>query len=262
MMLDKPIVVPIAFIVGGIAILVIERYAQRPRIKSVDDIDWKTALFVGFCQCLAMIPGVSRSGATIMGARVFRVDRASSAEFSFFLAIPTMLGATVYDLYKNWKTLDWQGGGLIAIGFVVAFLSALVVIKPFLRFVSRHGFGVFAWYRIAVGALALVLLAHALSLLRSRVACHKPRKQNRIFRSTCMQRRKFIRTAGIGAAASGRHGRGGRARHRAVGARAQLAHDLELPQVARHALWRRRALRQDRGRGDRQQVPDPHLRGR
>src|SRR3954447_264825 len=158
LMLDMPIVVPIAFIVGGIAILVIERYAQRPRIKSVDDIDWKTALFVGFCQCLAMIPGVSRSGATIMGARVFRVDRASSAEFSFFLAIPTMLGATVYDLYKNWKTLDWQGGGLIAVGFVVAFLSALVVIKPFVGFVSRHGFGVFAWYRIAVGALALVLL--------------------------------------------------------------------------------------------------------
>jgi undecaprenyl-diphosphatase len=158
MMLDTPLVVPIAFIVGGIAILVIEHYAQRPRIKSVDDIDWKTALFVGFCQCLAMIPGVSRSGATIMGARVFRVDRATSAEFSFFLAIPTMLGATVYDLYKNWKTLDWQGGGLIAIGFVVAFFSALVVVKPFLHFVSRHGFGVFAWYRIAVGALALVLL--------------------------------------------------------------------------------------------------------
>jgi undecaprenyl-diphosphatase len=158
MMLDTPLVVPIAFIVGGIAILVIEHYAQRPRVKSVDDIDWKTALFVGFCQCLAMIPGVSRSGATIMGARVFRVDRATSAEFSFFLAIPTMLGATVYDLYKNWKTLDWQGGGLIAIGFVVAFFSALVVVKPFLHFVSRHGFGVFAWYRIAVGALALVLL--------------------------------------------------------------------------------------------------------
>jgi undecaprenyl-diphosphatase len=158
MMLDTPIVVPIAFIVGGIAILIIERYAQRPRVKSVDDIDWKTALFVGFCQCLAMIPGVSRSGATIMAARVLRVDRATSAEFSFFLAIPTMLGASVYDTYKNWKTLDWHGGGLIAIGFVVAFLSALVVIKPFVRFISRHGFGVFAWYRIVVGALAIVLL--------------------------------------------------------------------------------------------------------
>ena len=113
---------------------------------------------VGLCQCLAMIPGVSRSGATIMGARVLRVDRATSAEFSFFLAIPTMLGATVYDLFKNWSTLDWHGGGLIAIGFAAAFLSALVVLKPFLHFVSRHGFGVFAWYRIAVGALALGLL--------------------------------------------------------------------------------------------------------
>ncbi|HLG45590.1 MAG TPA: undecaprenyl-diphosphate phosphatase [Reyranella sp.] len=158
LMLDTPIVVPVAFILGGIAILVIERYAQRPRIKTVDEIDWKTALFVGFCQCLAMIPGVSRSGATIMGARVLRVDRATSAEFSFFLAIPTMLGAAVYDTYKNWTTLDWNGGGLIAIGFVVAFLSALVVVKPFVRFISRHGFGAFAWYRIAVGALALVLL--------------------------------------------------------------------------------------------------------
>jgi undecaprenyl-diphosphatase len=158
MMLDRPIVVPIAFIVGGIVILIIERYAQRPRIKSVDEIDWKTALFVGFCQCLAMVPGVSRSGATIMAARVLRVDRATSAEFSFFLAIPTMLGASVYDLYRNWKTLDWHGGGLIAIGFVVAFISAIVVVRPFVRFISRHGFGVFAWYRIAVGALALVLL--------------------------------------------------------------------------------------------------------
>src|SRR6478735_3390821 len=157
-LLDKPVVVAAAFIVGGIAILVIERFAQRPRVKSVDDIDWKTALFVGFCQCLAMIPGVSRSGATIMGARVLRVDRATSAEFSFFLAIPTMLGASLYDLFKNWKTLDWHGGGLIAVGFVVAFLSALAVVKPFVRFVSRHGFGVFAWYRIAIGALALVLL--------------------------------------------------------------------------------------------------------
>ena len=157
-LLDKPIVVAVAFIVGGIVILIIERYAQRPRVKSVDDIGWKTALFIGFCQCLAMIPGVSRSGATIMGARALRVDRATSAEFSFFLAIPTMLGATVYDLYRNWTTLDWHGGGLIAIGFVAAFLSALVVVKPFVRFVSRHGFGAFAWYRIAVGALALGLL--------------------------------------------------------------------------------------------------------
>jgi undecaprenyl-diphosphatase len=157
-LLGKPVVVAVSFIVGGIAILIIERYAQRPRIKAVDDIDWKTALFIGFCQCLAMIPGVSRSGATIMAARVLRVGRATSAEFSFFLAIPTMLGATVFDLYKNWSTLDWHGSGLIALGLVVSFLSALVVVRAFVAFISRHGFGIFAWYRIAVGALALVLL--------------------------------------------------------------------------------------------------------
>lgn len=157
-LLLNPMVVAVAFIVGGFAILAIERYALRPRTKSLDDIGFRTALFVGICQCLAMIPGVSRSGATIMGARVLRVDRATAAEFSFFLAIPTMLGAAVYDLYKNWSTLDWHGSGLIAVGFVTAFVSALFVVRGFVRFISRHGFGVFAYYRIAVGALALVLL--------------------------------------------------------------------------------------------------------
>jgi undecaprenyl-diphosphatase len=156
--LFNPMVVAIALIVGGFAILIIERFAQRPRIKSVDDVDLKTALWVGICQCLAMIPGVSRAGATIMSARAFRVDRAAAAEFSFFLAIPTMLGATVYDLYKNWSTLDWHGSGLIALGFLAAFVSAMLVVGPFVRFISRHGFGVFAWYRIAIGALALALL--------------------------------------------------------------------------------------------------------
>jgi undecaprenyl-diphosphatase len=156
--LFNPFVVAVALIVGGIAILVIERLVQRPRIKSVDDIDWKTALWIGIAQCLAMIPGVSRSGATIMGARIFRVDRATSAEFSFFLAIPTMLGASVWDLYKNRATLDWHGSGVIALGFVVAFFAALAVIKPFVHFIGRHGFAAFAWYRIAVGGLALALL--------------------------------------------------------------------------------------------------------
>jgi undecaprenyl-diphosphatase len=158
LLLGNPVVVAVALIVGGIAILAIERYAERPRTKSLDDVGFKTALFVGICQCLAMIPGVSRSGATIMAARAIRVDRATAAEFSFFLAIPTMLGATVYDLYSNRSTLDWHGGGLIAIGFAAAFVSALLVVHPFVRFISRHGFGAFAWYRIAIGALALVLL--------------------------------------------------------------------------------------------------------
>jgi undecaprenyl-diphosphatase len=156
--LFSPLVVAVALIVGGLAILAIERFAQRPRIKAVDEVDLKTALLIGLCQCLAMVPGISRAGATIMGARVFRVDRATAAEFSFFLAMPTMIGATVYDLYKNWSSLDWHGGGTIALGFLSAFVCALLVVRPFVRFISRHGFGVFAWYRIALGALALALI--------------------------------------------------------------------------------------------------------
>ncbi|SJZ35463.1 undecaprenyl-diphosphatase [Enhydrobacter aerosaccus] len=156
--LMSPMVVAIALIVGGVAILVIERLAQRPRVKSVDDIDLKTAFYIGLCQCLAMIPGVSRAGATIMGARAFRVERATAAEFSFFLAMPTMLGASVYDLYKNWSDLSWSGSATIALGFTAAFFSALVVVAPFIRFISRYGFALFAWYRIAIGGLALVLL--------------------------------------------------------------------------------------------------------
>jgi undecaprenyl-diphosphatase len=157
-LLDSPMVVAIALVLGGIAILVIERLVQRPRVKSVDDVDFKTSFWIGVCQCLAMVPGVSRSGATIMGARAFRVDRATAAEFSFFLAIPTMIGASVYDLYKNWGDLSWNGSAIIALGFIAAFFSALVVIGPFVRFISRHGFVAFAWYRIAIGALAFVLL--------------------------------------------------------------------------------------------------------
>ena len=157
-LLDSPMVVAVALLVGGIAILVIERLVQRPRIKSVDDVDYKTAFWIGVCQCLAMCPGVSRSGATIMGARAFRVDRATAAEFSFFLAMPTMIGAGVYDLYKNWEDLSWHGSAVIALGFIAAFFSALVVVGPFVRFISRHGFVAFAWYRIAIGVLAIVLL--------------------------------------------------------------------------------------------------------
>jgi undecaprenyl-diphosphatase len=156
--LFNPMVVAVSLVVGGVVILLIERFALRPRVKTVDDIDFKTALFIGIAQCLAMIPGVSRSGSTIMAARVFRVDRAAAAEFSFFLAMPTMIGATVYDLFKNWSTLSWDGALLIAVGFVVAFISAALVVGAFVRFISRHGFAVFGWYRIVVGAAALVVL--------------------------------------------------------------------------------------------------------
>jgi len=150
--------VAVALIVGGFLILIIERVRPRPQILDVDQMKMRTALGIGCCQILAMIPGVSRAGATIMGAMMLRVDRAAATQFSFFLAVPTMLGATVYDLYKNRAILTVEGSELIAIGFVVAFLCALFVVRTLVGFVSRHGFGVFAWYRIAIGTVALLLL--------------------------------------------------------------------------------------------------------
>jgi undecaprenyl-diphosphatase len=157
----NPWVVAVALIVGGIAILLIERFAPRPSVKQVDDMDWKLALKIGLCQCIAMIPGTSRAAATIMSARLFGADRATAAEFSFFLAMPTMLGAAVYNTYKNRDSLSADGGGilLIVIGFVLAFVTAMLVVRALIGFVSRYGFGVFAWYRIVLGSVALLLLA-------------------------------------------------------------------------------------------------------
>jgi undecaprenyl-diphosphatase len=156
--LFSPWVVAVSLIIGGVLILVIERVRPRPNIENVDQMRMRTALAIGCCQILAMIPGASRAGATIMGAMMLRVDRAAATQFSFFLAVPTMLGATVYDLYKNRAILSVENGTLIAIGFVVAFLCALFVVRTLVGFVSRHGFGVFAWYRIVIGGLALALL--------------------------------------------------------------------------------------------------------
>lgn len=156
--LFDPLVVSVALIAGGFAILLIERLAHRPRFAAVEEIPWTRALAVGFCQTLAMIPGVSRSGATIMGALLLGVERRAAAEFSFFLAIPTMLGAAVFDLWKNRDGLTLDGLGLVAVGFLFAFLSALLVVRWFVAFVGRHGFAPFALYRIAVGTVMLVLL--------------------------------------------------------------------------------------------------------
>ena len=121
----------------------------------------RTALGVGFCQILAMIPGVSRAGATIMGALMLGVSRPAATEFSFFLAIPTMFGASAYDLYKSRGELSFDNGTVIAVGFVVAFFAALVVVRWLVDFVSKHGFGVFAWYRIVLGTIALIALWYA-----------------------------------------------------------------------------------------------------
>jgi undecaprenyl-diphosphatase len=159
--LFSPWVVAVSFIVGGFLILLIERVRPRPTVNDVDRISWGTALGIGCCQILAMIPGVSRAGATIMGALMLGVDRAPATQFSFFLAIPTMFGAAVYDLYKNRAILSLEGTGMIAIGFVVAFIAAMFVVRRLVDFVSRHGFGVFAWYRIIVGVIALVALSIA-----------------------------------------------------------------------------------------------------
>jgi undecaprenyl-diphosphatase len=154
--LFSPWVVAVSFIVGGFLILLIERIRPRPRVHAVETMSLGTALAIGCCQILAMIPGVSRAGATIMGALMLRVDRPAATEFSFFLAIPTMLAAAVYDLYKNRAILSLDSVLVIAVGFVVAFVSALFVVRRLVGFVSEHGFGVFAWYRIVIGAVALI----------------------------------------------------------------------------------------------------------
>nr|WP_082036499.1 undecaprenyl-diphosphate phosphatase [Paramagnetospirillum magnetotacticum] len=157
-MLESPLIAAIALVVGGIAILIIERLINRARIHDIEDMSPALALGVGFCQVLAMVPGVSRAGATIMGSMLLGLDRRAAAEFSFFLAIPTMCGASAYSLYKNWSTLSFDGAGLIALGFVAAFVSALVVVKGFIGFVGRHGFAPFAWYRIIFGSTMVVLI--------------------------------------------------------------------------------------------------------
>jgi undecaprenyl-diphosphatase len=159
-LLGAPKVVAVALIVGGVAILVIERLIKDHNVVGVAEIPLGRTIAIGFIQCLAMIPGVSRSGASIMGALSLGVERRTAAEFSFFLAIPTMLGATTVELWKNRAALATSqvGWGLIAVGFVVAFLVALVVIRWFVGIVSKRGFAPFAWYRIVVGGAALIWL--------------------------------------------------------------------------------------------------------
>jgi len=157
-LLESPITVAVMLVVGGIAILLIERLALRGTVTDVERMPWKTAAGVGVLQCLAMVPGVSRSGATIMGGLLMGLDRKTAAEFSFFLAVPTMLGATVFALWKERDLLAADEVQLIAIGFVAAFASALLVVRSLVAFVSRFGFAPFAWYRIALGSIALVWL--------------------------------------------------------------------------------------------------------
>lgn len=157
-LLQSPMTVAVALILGGIAILVIERMVKHVTVESVEAMPLKTAIGIGVVQCLAMVPGVSRSGASIMGALLMGVERKTAAEFSFFLAVPTMIGATVYALWSDREVLTLDDLNAIAIGFTVAFLVALVVVKAFVAIVGRFGFAPFAWYRIAIGSVALVWL--------------------------------------------------------------------------------------------------------
>jgi undecaprenyl-diphosphatase len=157
-MLLSPMIVAVALVVGGIAILLIERNVRAATVESVEAMTWKTALAIGLVQCLSMIPGVSRSGATIIGALSLGVERKTAAEYSFFLAVPTMLAASGYDLLKTGAALGEGAWTSIAIGFAVSFVVALVVIKAFIAIVSKMGFAPFAWYRIVIGSAAIAWL--------------------------------------------------------------------------------------------------------
>jgi len=157
--LFNPWVVSVALIVGGVAIIAIERMNRTPRIRSVPEIGPLAALLIGFGQALAMIPGTSRSGATIIAALLVGVERRTAAEFSFVLAIPTMVAATAYSLYKARADLDFSAFGQIGIGFVAAFLVALLVVRWVMAVIGRIGFTPFGWYRIALGGAMLAWLA-------------------------------------------------------------------------------------------------------
>lgn len=156
---ETPKLIAIMLILGGIVLLFVDKMASHPRYHSAEDIPVGRAFGIGMIQCLAMIPGVSRSGATIVGALLLGADKRSAAEFSFFLSMPTMLGAFVFDLYKNRDILDAAAAGNIVVGFVCAFISALIVVKWLLNYVSAHGYAVFAWWRIIVGSAALLALS-------------------------------------------------------------------------------------------------------
>lgn len=154
--LFNPTVVAWALVAGGILILLIERWAPRTTVEDVSELPPRTALGIGLAQVLSLIPGISRSGATIMGGYAQGLSRTAATEFSFFLAVPVMLAATTYDLLKSWSVLAPSDIPMFAVGFIVSFLSAVIIVRAFLTYVSHHSFSVFAWYRIALGALLLL----------------------------------------------------------------------------------------------------------
>jgi undecaprenyl-diphosphatase len=149
-------VVATAFIVGGLIILWAERREHRIRVESIDDLSLTDAIKLGFAQALALIPGTSRSGATIIGGLLFGLSRRAATEFSFFLAMPTLIGASIYQLYKERALLSFDDVGMWVIGFAASFISAFWAVRGLLRYISTHDFSIFAWYRIAFGIVVLV----------------------------------------------------------------------------------------------------------
>ncbi len=160
--LFKPVPVAIAFIVGGLIILWVERRKHVVRVKSVDDMTWRDALKIGFAQAFALIPGTSRSGATIIGGLLFGLSRRAATEFSFFLAVPTLISAGAYDAWKNRALFEVNDLGVFGVGTVAAFVSAFFCVRWLMRFIATHDFTIFAWYRILFGVIVLVTAANGM----------------------------------------------------------------------------------------------------
>jgi undecaprenyl-diphosphatase len=166
-LLETPLVICVTLILGGIVLLYVDRLKLKPVYSDVTQIPPSLALKIGLCQCLAMVPGVSRSGASIVGAMLMGVDKRTAAEFSFFLAMPTMAGAFAFKLLKHWSELSSGDIANIAVGFAVAFIAGVVVVKYLLDYVSKNGFALFGWWRIIAGGLAL----GALMVMGTQTAC-------------------------------------------------------------------------------------------
>ena len=155
---ESPMLIAVMLILGGIILLLVDRMVRTPRYDDPTALPLHVAFKIGLFQCLAMIPGVSRSGSTIVGGLLLGTTKRAAAEFSFFLSLPTMAGAVAYDLLKNRDVLDWSDLSTIAIGFVAAFVTAVIVVRWLLDYVSRNGFALFAWWRIIAGSAALLAL--------------------------------------------------------------------------------------------------------
>ncbi|WP_316833203.1 undecaprenyl-diphosphate phosphatase [Pedobacter aquatilis] len=169
-LLESPLAVGISLLVGGVILLFVDKWFNNPTVTEEEEVNYLTALKIGFFQCIAMIPGVSRSGATIVGGMTQKLSRKVAAEFSFFLAVPTMFAATakkLYDFYKEGNTITHEQTNLLIVGNVVAFVVALLAIKSFIGYLNKHGFRVFGWYRIIAGLIiiALLLTGHNLQII-------------------------------------------------------------------------------------------------